>query len=146
MLPARSINFKEFICALSVTSRGSTYEKLQCTRAGAARVPGTWTAQGRGALSCAAARPAGAFQLYDVDGNGVVTRAEMLEIVRAVYKMIGNAVALSPDEDTPEKRVDKIFAAMDRRGSGVLSLEDFCAGADNDPAVLQALSLYDGLV
>jgi Ca2+-binding EF-hand superfamily protein len=45
----------------------------------------------------------GAFQLYDIDGDGFITYDEMLEIVRSIYKMTGEMVKLPADEDTPEK-------------------------------------------
>lgn len=37
----------------------------------------------------------------------------MLKIVQSIYDMTGEMVKLPPDEDTAEKRVNKIFALMD---------------------------------
>ncbi|KHN88351.1 Neuronal calcium sensor 1 [Toxocara canis] len=106
------ICFNEFIAALSITSRGTLDEKLD------------W-----------------AFSLYDVDKDGYITKEEMANIVDAIYSMIGNMLELPKDEDTPEKRVAKIFSNMDLNLDGRLTLEEFKTGSKNDPWIVQALTM-----
>ena len=107
------IDFKEFICALSVTSRGKLDEKLVC-KAPCPRSHAQCCCVWERDFLVQSGLMIGAFQLYDIDNDGFITYNEMLRIVEAIYKMVGSMVKLPEDEDTPEKRVNKIFGLMDK--------------------------------
>ena len=107
--------------------------------------------------------PPGAFKLYDVDNDGFITRAEMYNIVDAIYQMVVSLVfkivclrliiqilltfqgqtPSSEDENTPQRRVDKIFSQMDKNNDDKLTLDEFREGSKADPRIVQALSLGD---
>ena len=71
---------QEFVTGLSVLSRGSLQEKLQ------------W-----------------AFCLYDINGDGIITKDEMLDIVSAVYDLMGKFAEPSINEHTARDHVDRVF-------------------------------------
>ncbi|KAK3094954.1 hypothetical protein FSP39_008312 [Pinctada imbricata] len=91
-----SLSFEEFVMGLSVLSRGTLQERLQ------------WT-----------------FNLYDINGDGVITKDEMYGIVSAIYEMMGRFSEPTIDDSTARDHVDRVFQKMDTNKDGVVTLEEF---------------------
>jgi len=71
---------QEFVMGLSLLLRGSLLEKLE------------WT-----------------FNLYDINGDGIITNDEMYMIVSSVYDIIGNFTEPRVDENSIRDHVDTVF-------------------------------------
>lgn len=72
--------FKDFLGILSKVSRGSVQEKLQ------------WV-----------------FGLYDLNGDGLISKAEMVDVVTSIYEMLGRATHPLVDDTSAKEHVEKIF-------------------------------------
>ncbi|EDO25696.1 predicted protein [Nematostella vectensis] len=107
-----TIDFNEFIQGLSIISRGSKETKLR------------W-----------------AFEIYDSDGSGEVSKKEMLEIVRSIFRLAGEEVTakLPRDENTPEKFTSKLFLKLDGDKSGSINQTEFIRGAQCYPSFMKLL-------
>jgi len=68
------------VTSLSVLARGSLDDKLR------------WT-----------------FSLYDVDGDGVISRAEMTSVVTSIYGLMGKYTSPAISSSTIRQHVDRIF-------------------------------------
>uniref|UniRef100_A0A8C2SPR8 Recoverin n=1 Tax=Coturnix japonica TaxID=93934 RepID=A0A8C2SPR8_COTJA len=86
-----TLDFREYIIALHLTSSGKTHLKLE------------W-----------------AFSLFDVDRNGEVSKSEVLEIITAIFKMIpeDERLQLPEDENSPQKRADKLWGYFNKGENG----------------------------
>ncbi|PSN51819.1 hypothetical protein C0J52_17692 [Blattella germanica] len=70
----------DFLGILSKVSRGSVQEKLQ------------WI-----------------FGLYDLNGDGLITKNEMLDVVTSIYEMLGRSTEPVVEEHSAKEHVEKIF-------------------------------------
>uniref|UniRef100_A0A2C9JQU0 EF-hand domain-containing protein n=1 Tax=Biomphalaria glabrata TaxID=6526 RepID=A0A2C9JQU0_BIOGL len=104
----------EFVMGLSVLSRGTFQERLQ------------W-----------------AFSLYDVNGDGVITKEEMLDIVTAIYEMMGRYTEPSIDDTTAREHVERVFQKMDTNRDGVISVEEFMDTCRRDENITRGMSIFD---
>ena len=71
---------QDFVTGLSILSRGSMDEKLR------------WT-----------------FSLYDINGDGCITREEMTDIVTAVYELMGKFADPNLNHEGVREKVDRMF-------------------------------------
>ncbi|CAK1554336.1 unnamed protein product [Leptosia nina] len=111
------LNFEEFLDILSRVARGSRQEKL------------SWV-----------------FALYDVDGDGRISRGEMLAVVRAVYELVGRAAVPPVQKTSAETHVDRIFHLMDTNADGAVTPEELARWCCRDPALLSSLDTLDTIL
>ena len=76
--------FQDFVMGLSVVGRGTLHEKLQ------------W-----------------AFSLYDINGDGKISREEMSDVLTAIYDMMGTYAQPKIYQHTITDHVEKVFKVSD---------------------------------
>lgn len=59
-----------------------------------------------------------AFNLYDINGDGYITKEEMLDIVTAIYSLVGRNAIPAVEENTTQEHVDRIFEVRLGRRAG----------------------------
>ncbi|KAF7407258.1 hypothetical protein HZH66_001795 [Vespula vulgaris] len=90
-----AISFRDLLVTLSTLLRGSIYEKLR------------WT-----------------FKLYDINGDGCITRGELGEMVTAVHELMGRRHH-AEEERKAREQLDRVFKKLDLNQDGVITIEEF---------------------
>ncbi|XP_051520624.1 visinin-like [Myxocyprinus asiaticus] len=107
-----TLDFKEYIVALHMTSSGKMALKLE------------W-----------------AFSLFDVDKNGYITKSEVCELCQAIFKLIPKEkhAELPSDENTPEKRAEKLWAIFGKKDNERIAEGEFIESISSNEAALRLI-------
>ncbi|KAG7233867.1 hypothetical protein INR49_006499 [Caranx melampygus] len=79
-----------------------------------------------------------AFSLFDVDKNGYITKSEVTEICTAIFNLIpkDELAGLSEDENTADKRADKLWNFFEKGENDRIAEGEFIQGVlDNEEAL-----------
>lgn len=112
-----AISFRDLLVTLSTLLRGSVYERLR------------WT-----------------FKLYDINGDGCISRGELSEIVTAVHDLIGrkpHQTHHGEDERKTREQVDRVFRKLDLNQDGVITIEEFMESCLKDDVITRSLQMFD---
>ncbi|XP_064176982.1 Kv channel-interacting protein 2 isoform X1 [Anguilla rostrata] len=112
-----SVSFEDFVTGLSVILRGSIVDRLN------------W-----------------AFNLYDLNKDGCITKEEMTDIMKSIYDMMGKCTYPTMQEDAPREHVENFFRKMDRNNDGVVTIEEFIESCQKDENIMQSMQLFDNVI
>ncbi|KAK9308209.1 hypothetical protein QLX08_001687 [Tetragonisca angustula] len=80
------------------------------------------------------------FRFYDLNGDGYITRKEMLVVISAIYEMLHNGQII---QRIVNRHVDKVFEKMDIDKDGVISQEEFMNSCKNDSIIQKQLAVFN---
>lgn len=130
-----TITFQDFVVGLSALSRGAPVDKLR------------W-----------------AFQLYDLNGDGVISRDEMTDVIVSIHSLVGaphharptssagggasstGAGSGGPDDDDPDSvrdHANRVFQKLDLNQDGVVTIDEFIETCLKDENVMKSLAILD---
>ncbi|XP_030626838.1 Kv channel-interacting protein 2 isoform X3 [Chanos chanos] len=112
-----SVSFEDFVIGLSIILRGSINDRL------------SW-----------------AFNLYDLNKDGCITKEEMMDIMKSIYDMMGKYTYPCMHEDAPREHVESFFQKMDRNKDGVVTIEEFIESCQKDENIMQSMQLFDNVI
>ncbi|XP_050190380.1 calsenilin isoform X4 [Myiozetetes cayanensis] len=109
--------FQDFAVGLSVLLRGTEQQKLK------------W-----------------AFDLYDVNKDGYVTKEDMLEIIKSIYAMMGPCTEPALRASAPAQHMELFFQKMDRNGDGVVTFEEFLQTCQEDKDIMSSMQIFHNVL
>uniref|UniRef100_A0A8C1U728 Kv channel-interacting protein 4 n=1 Tax=Cyprinus carpio TaxID=7962 RepID=A0A8C1U728_CYPCA len=112
-----SVSFEDFVMGLSILLRGTVQEKLN------------W-----------------AFNLYDINKDGYITKEEMLDIIKSIYDMMGKCTYPTLKEETPRQHVEIFFQKMDKNRDGVVTIDEFIDCCQNDENIMKSMQLFENVI
>ncbi|XP_069385893.1 A-type potassium channel modulatory protein KCNIP2-like [Paralichthys olivaceus] len=112
-----AVSFEDFVISLSIILRGSTIDKLN------------W-----------------AFNLYDLNKDGCITREEMTDIMHSIYDMMGRYTYPNMSDSAPKDHVDIFFQKMDRNKDGVVTIDEFLEACQKDDNIMQSMHMFDNVI
>ncbi|XP_066123831.1 calsenilin isoform X3 [Saccopteryx bilineata] len=112
-----AICFEDFVVGLSILLRGTVQEKLK------------W-----------------AFNLYDINKDGYITKEEMLAIMKSIYDMMGQHTYPLVQEDAPLEHVERFFQKMDRNQDGVVTIDEFLETCQKDENIMSSMQLFENVI
>uniref|UniRef100_A0A3Q3WMB8 EF-hand domain-containing protein n=1 Tax=Mola mola TaxID=94237 RepID=A0A3Q3WMB8_MOLML len=113
----RELSGSEFVVSLSIILRGSITDKLN------------W-----------------AFNLYDLNKDGCITKEEMTDIIRSIYDMMGKHTYPNIKDSAPREHVDSFFQKMDKNHDGVVTIEEFLETCQKDENIMQSMHMFDNVI
>ncbi|XP_065557005.1 Kv channel-interacting protein 2-like isoform X1 [Artemia franciscana] len=105
-----TISFRDILMTLSVLLRGSDRDRLK------------W-----------------AFKLYDLNGDGQISKNEMVSIITSIYDLLGKT---SASERIAQAHADSVFQKLDLNRDGRITLEEFLQGCLQDSTIADSLKLF----
>ncbi|KAK2712551.1 hypothetical protein QYM36_011290, partial [Artemia franciscana] len=66
-----------------------------------------------------------AFKLYDLNGDGQISKNEMVSIITSIYDLLGKT---SASERIAQAHADSVFQKLDLNRDGRITLEEFLQG------------------
>ncbi|PNJ87056.1 KCNIP2 isoform 10, partial [Pongo abelii] len=87
-----------------------------------------------------------AFNLYDLNKDGCITKEEMLDIMKSIYDMMGKYTYPALREEAPREHVESFFQKMDRNKDGVVTIEEFMESCQKDENIMRSMQLFDNVI